>query len=370
MSAPSERPSRLVDRDGEVHERTLGDDEQVRLWGECLHAGAEGLVELVAGRRADDGTLVMCSRAEPGRFPAAGDLHELVRLARRHRGRGEEVFCTPLTRRLRRSGKAGGILAGRVAWIDIDEPARLEGLRAFSPRPHLVVHSGSGGAHGYWLLAETLEPSELEAANRKLAGALGGDQSSTDRARIMRLAGTRNYKADRPCRLAFCDLARPGVGVEELVGGLVDPDPPPPPPSPAQLRRAAAMLEADRAAQLSPPAYFRLLVGVEVAERGGHIPCPLPDHREQLASCMVYGEADSGWHCFGCSRGGTIYDLASLLEGGAWGRDLRGEAFTELKARVQRELGLEGQRMAGRPQRARGRRRAPADASQRGGERR
>jgi hypothetical protein len=33
------------------------------------------------------------------------------------------------------------------------------------------------------------------------------------------------------------------------------------------------------------------------------------------------------WWCFGCSRGGRVYDLGSLLAGGPWGHELRGEAF-------------------------------------------
>jgi hypothetical protein len=45
--------------------------------------------------------------------------------------------------------------------------------------------------------------------------------------------------------------------------------------------------------------------------------CPLPDHA--YASCQVYAEAEQGWWCFGCARGGHIYDLASLLLGGPWG---------------------------------------------------
>ncbi len=61
--------------------------------------------------------------------------------------------------------------------------------------------------------------------------------------------------------------------------------------------------------------------------------CPLPDHDDACASCQVYAEAEQGWWCFGCARGRRIYDLASLLSGGPWRRELRGEAF-----RAAREL--------------------------------
>ena len=61
------------------------------------------------------------------------------------------------------------------------------------------------------------------------------------------------------------------------------------------------------------------------------VPCPLPDHEDSHASCRIFREAERGWWCFGCSRGGRIVDLASLLAGGVWGRALRDEAF--LRAR-------------------------------------
>jgi hypothetical protein len=44
----------------------------------------------------------------------------------------------------------------------------------------------------------------------------------------------------------------------------------------------------------------------------------------------------------GSERGGTIYDLASLLDHGAWGRSLRGEAFTVVRRRVHETLAPDG----------------------------
>jgi hypothetical protein len=52
---------------------------------------------------------------------------------------------------------------------------------------------------------------------------------------------------------------------------------------------------------------------------------PVPGRQD--ASCQLYAEAEQGWWCFGCGRGGRNYDLASRLSGGAWGRELRGDAF-------------------------------------------
>src|SRR5919108_1726162 len=184
---------------GRLRELRLSPDAQLKLWGHALHAGTDGLVEVAAGRRRPDGSLAMRSRAAADHFPAAGDLEALARLARRHRGLGDEVFCTPLSRRRPRSGKAGEVLPGRIVWVDIDQSARLERLRSFPHRPHLVVYSGSGGAHAYWLLAERLPPEALEEANRKLAHRLGADLAVTDQARIMRVPGSFNHKAGRAC---------------------------------------------------------------------------------------------------------------------------------------------------------------------------
>jgi hypothetical protein len=91
-----------------------------------------------------------------------------------------------------------------------------------------------------------------------------------------------------------------------------------------------------------PPVYFRLLAGVDVPERGGDVRCPLPDHDEQHPSCRVYPTPERGWVCFGCQRGGTIYDLASLLERGPGGRRgaLRGDHFKRVRRQVRELLGL------------------------------
>jgi len=361
MSA-NHRPTRVVTAKGELRIGVLTDDEQIAVWAHCLHDGAPGRIEVVGGKRAPDGSLRMRSRSAPSHFPAAGDLRALVALAHAHRELGDEVFATPLTRRLARPGKAGQILPARVAWVDIDQSSQLEALRAFAVRPHLVLYSGSGGAHAYWRLAEALAPDEIEAANRKLALHLGADEGATDRARIMRLPGTHNHKAKRACRLAYCDLHRPAVDDERLTAGLRDPSPLAPAPTPAPRARHAARISHDAAATIAPPTYFRVMAGIDVPARGGHVPCPLPDHDEQISSCMVYPNSSQGWHCFGCGRGGSIYDLGSLLEGGSWGRKLCGEQFTAVKQRVHAQLGIDPSPSP--PRRARARRRARTDAGQ------
>jgi hypothetical protein len=237
-------------------------------------------------------------------------------------------------------GRDGEVLPGTVVWIDIDDGEALERLREFAHRPHLVVASGSGGAHAYWRLTEEQLPAVIERANRMLCAALHGDLASTDAARIMRLPGTVNHKAGRTCRLLYADLARPGLALVEMTSGLVDPAPPAPPPNPALARRRELPGD-DPAGDIAPPVYFRILAAIDVPERGGHVACPLPDHRDDVASCRVYSSPEEGWRCYGCQRGGTIYDLASLLERGPCGRSLRGEAFLTARRLVHEALGLD-----------------------------
>jgi hypothetical protein len=78
---------------------------------------------------------------------------------------------------------------------------------------------------------------------------------------------------------------------------------------------------------IAPPAYFLTLASVAVPDGGGMLTCPVPDHDDAYASCHVYGEAEQGWWCFGCSRGGRIYDLASMMSGGAWGASCGARRF-------------------------------------------
>jgi hypothetical protein len=40
--------------------------------------------------------------------------------------------------------------------------------------------------------------------------------------------------------------------------------------------------------------------------------CPLPDHRDVTPSFRITGQR---WHCFGCNRGGDVFDIVMALEG-------------------------------------------------------
>ena len=284
---------------------------------------------MAAAERREGEALRFRSRSDPERFPDARDRRAFVTLVAELRADGLEVFAAPSLRQRPEPGR-GAVSGASVVWIDVDQPAVLGRLRAFAHRPHLVVRSGgSGGVHAYWRLARTLSGDELEAGNRRLCAHLGGDPSCVDRGRIMRVAGTRNAKRGRWCRVVLADFATPAYDPTVLCRGLTDPNP----PRPAKPPRRFEPRNTDDAHQVAPPVYFAALTGQAVPEGGGFVRCPF--HEESIPSCFVYGEVGRGWWSFCCGVGGGPYDLASLLEGGPSGRELRGAAFLDCKRRVQ-----------------------------------
>ena len=75
--------------------------------------------------------------------------------------------------------------------------------------------------------------------------------------------------------------------------------------------------------------------------RDGLVSCPAPGHPDKHPSCSVGVSPDQGWCCHSgnCGARGAIYDLASVLLGGPWGRDLRGEQFKHARAYVAEVFG-------------------------------
>lgn len=116
---------------------------------------------------------------------------------------------------------------------------------------------------------------------------------------------------------------------------LVEHAPPPEPPKPRRRRPTTPAASADDVLlTIAPPDYVEALAGEHVPTHGT-IRCPFHgDGQERTPSCKVYSDAADGWYCFGCSRGGTIFDFASEL----WGIGTRGEDFIELRRRLASEL--------------------------------
>ncbi len=244
-----------------------------------------------------------------------------------------DVFLGVLPR-LRRRGRREDIVGeGRVAWVDCDTPASSTALASLVPRPSMIVASGSGrNRHAYWLLREPVDLDTLEDLNHRLALALGADAGAVTRATaILRPVATvnRKHSPPSPVRLVELDEER-RVDPADLGRAL----PPEPPPTlqrrPVRPRRAGAC--GDPLLSVPPPLYFERLTGRRVG-RSGKVRCPF--HDDRTPSLHVYGDPARGWYCFGCGRGGSIYDLAALL----WGRRTQGRDFVELRRELRRRLG-------------------------------
>jgi hypothetical protein len=318
-----------------------------------LHEQTGGLVEIAAGARRD-GRLQITTRRRadhflPGGRGGGGDwLRRLLALAERHADAGEEVFLAPAVRGAARGDKHA-VSETRFLWVDIDEPDGLPALWTFlAEHPcHLLVESSTGHAHAYWKLdrplaativsesnGELIEP--IERAHLRLIHHLGigpdgkpnvADPACTERSRVMRLAGSVNGKTGAPARILEADLALPAYPIRQLVGDLPDPvDYSPPRPS-------TSTMNTDAYKRIGPREYFERLAGI-VVPRDGLVHCPA--HEDRIPSCSVGTDASQGWRCHagGCGARGAIYDLASVLLGGPWGPQLRGEAFKRARAYV------------------------------------
>ncbi len=91
------------------------------------------------------------------------------------------------------------------------------------------------------------------------------------------------------------------------------------PTYPTLAKPAARPPQVARVSVATLRAMRRALWGVEPAEV------------ERLDALHVYNEPGRGWYCFGCGRGGSIYDLAALLSG----RSSRGRDFVALRRELE-----------------------------------
>jgi hypothetical protein len=240
------------------------------------------------------------------------------------------VGCVP---RRRRAGDRQALGRGWVLWVDCDDPDAVDALGDFEPRPSIIVRSGTAAnAHAYWPLLRPVDVDELAAANRRLAYALGADPKSAEPARILRPPGTQNFKHDPPCPVSV-DRFKPARRYPLIaVVGHLD-DPPDPAPRPPQRHPSSPRRGRDPLLTIAPAVYVEALTGLRVG-RDRKVSCPF--HHDGTPSLHVYPEPERGWSCFGCGRGGSIFDLAAELDG----LTLRGHDFVVLRQRLQQRFGL------------------------------
>jgi hypothetical protein len=90
-----------------------------------------------------------------------------------------------------------------TVWADLDGKTLKECL-TLKPRPTIIVESG-GGCHAYWQFNKPLlirdgngRANEIESINRGLCQRFGGDATTVDISRILRVPNTMNHKYDPP----------------------------------------------------------------------------------------------------------------------------------------------------------------------------
>jgi hypothetical protein len=349
---------RITFRDGRQFAGELPAEEHRRIQLAMLHRETDGLVELTPGTRDPEGRLRVDRRSRPEHYLPGGAsgrpgwLEKLLEHARRITageyarpraagGSREEVFVG-VSARHEPSGSKDAVSRTRFLWVDIDRPDKLDVLWEFlAERPcHLLVESaGSGGCHGYWhldrpLVARFGDREPIEQANMRIIHALGedvADANCRERSRVLRLAGTINFKTGRHARIIDANLALPPYEACRLVGDLADP-----PTKPAAAIRREGKADDDPYKRIPAAAYFPELAGIRVPLRGGLVRCPA--HDDEHPSCSV-SATEPVWKCHACGAGGTIYDLASSVLGGPTGPELRGEAFKRARAYVADVLG-------------------------------
>ena len=174
-----------------------------------------------------------------------------------------------------------------------------------------------------------LAPDEATAANRQLAEVLGADGRSADATRILRAPGTRNFKHDPP-RAVVLERFKPArrFTVAEVVGTTAMGTST---PASASAKATASVAGEDPLRRIPPGVYVQALTGQSVG-RDGKVSCPF--HEDRTPSLHVYERPEQGWYCFGCGRGGSIYDLAAEL----YGLAPRGRGFLRLRLRLQRRF--------------------------------
>lgn len=271
------------------------------------------------------------------RFLPAVDVDGAARLARQL-GAGSDTYVG-VALRDRPAGGRGAVTDSRMLFVEVDAQASRRLLQRAPAPPSMTVQSGTPGhLHAYWLLSRSVPGPEIKAANRKLAYRVGGDLASVDEARILRPPQTLNFKHQppRPVVLEALDADRV-YDLRDLLRGLDDP-----PGYQAAMPSRAVTAVRRRGAfdgdgvdavlrAIATAEYVQRLTGLG-PNRDGKVSCPW--HEDRTPSLHLYPNGQ--WCCFGCRRGGTIYDFA----GAHWGVETKGSAFVELRSRLADEFAI------------------------------
>jgi hypothetical protein len=162
---------------------------RVKLFPLCACSGdLRGIVALFTGKRTEPESrrLTNCKSAF---FQYPEEIAHTEHICLGHSFEGREVyFCAHLLNRQRRiKANAAPLLA---LYADGDGATVEDGI----PEPTAVVQSSPGREQFYWRLASPMPPGEAELLNRRLAYAMGADESGWDLTQLLRVPGTQNHK--------------------------------------------------------------------------------------------------------------------------------------------------------------------------------
>jgi hypothetical protein len=155
---------------------------------EHIYGDLIGIVALFSGERTEPGSrnLTNCQSAY-FQYPEERAYAEHFCLGHTSEGR-ELYFCAHLLSRRRRiKANAAPLLA---LYDDGDGATIGDGI----PEPTAVVQSSPGREQFYWRLVSPMPPQEAELLNRRIAYAMGADESGWDLTQLLRVPDTQNHK--------------------------------------------------------------------------------------------------------------------------------------------------------------------------------
>lgn len=159
-----------------------------------------------------------------------GSLDEVATCLARFQRQGFGIFVTVNAmqgrRRLNRA-----VSRVRAAWADRDHSGRDLPLP-----PSLEIETSPGKRHDYLIIdpADSLDVREAQRINRQIAQLCGADSAATDVARVLRLAGTWNLKAE-PYRARIKALTGVRYKVTDILAAFPCSPPKAPPHRPATI---------------------------------------------------------------------------------------------------------------------------------------
>jgi hypothetical protein len=141
---------------------------------------------------------------------------------------------------------------------------------------------------------------------------------------------TRSFK-HRPPTPVIAERLQPWrrLNATRLLDRLANP----PAPCPVASAETSVIDDGDPLRRISPAVYVQMLTGLAPG-RDGKVSCPFHG-AGRTPSLHVYSDPADGWYCYGCQRGGSIYDLGAEL----FGLSTRGRDLVELRRRLHEALG-------------------------------